>query len=79
MTGGSGAIHSPDWTISDPAAGYLAPAKTMAMMAIDLLYDNANTARGIIENNKPKMTKGQYLDEQKALFNRELFEGLPKE
>ena len=79
MTGASGAIHSPDWIISDPAAGYLAPAKTMAMMAIDLLYDNANRARDIIDNNKPKMTKGQYLEEQKALFNRELFEGLPKE
>ena len=75
MTGASGTIHGPDWTIADRAAGYLAPAKTLAMMAIDLLYDDAAVARGIIETNKPSMSKGAYLAQQKSIFNRELFDG----
>jgi amidohydrolase len=75
MTGASGTIHGPDWTIADYAAGYLAPAKTLAMMAIDLLYDDAAVARGIIETSKPNMSKEEYLAQQKSIFNRELFDG----
>ena len=73
MTGASGVIHGPDWGIADPAAGYLAPAKVLAMMAIDLLYGDASAARGILQNHAPNMSKGDYLQQQKALFHRELF------
>ena len=45
------------------------------MMVIDLLYDDAAVARGIIETNKPSMSKGAYLAQQKSIFNRELFDG----
>ena len=75
MTGASGTIHGTDWTISDPAAGYLAPAKTMAMMAVDLLYDDAATAQKILAENTPNMTKEEYLQQQKAIFKKELFDG----
>ena len=53
MTGASGVVHGPDWGIADPAAGYLAPAKVLAMMAIDLLYSDASTARDILQNHAP--------------------------
>jgi hypothetical protein len=45
------------------------------MMAIDLLYDDAAVARGIIETSKPNMSKEEYLAQQKSIFNRELFDG----
>ena len=75
MTGASGVVHGPDWGIADPAAGYLAPAKVLAMMAIDLLYSDASAARDILQNHAPNMSKNEYLQQQKALFHRELFAG----
>jgi hypothetical protein len=45
------------------------------MMAIDLLYGGASAARGILQNHAPNMSKGDYLQQQKALFHRELFAG----
>ena len=75
MTGASGTIHGPDWGITDPAAGYLAPAKILAMMAIDLLYGDASAARDLLQTHAPNMSKGEYLQQQKALFRRELFAG----
>ena len=75
MTGASGTIHGPDWHIADHAAGYLAPAKTLAMMAIDLLYDDALGARSVIAASKPNMSKEEYLAQQKSVFNREIFDG----
>ena len=45
------------------------------MMAIDLLYSDASTARDILQNHAPNMSKGDYLQQQKALFHRELFAG----
>lgn len=75
MTGASGVVHGSDWGIADPAAGYLAPAKVLAMMAIDLLYSDASTAQDILQNHAPNMSKGEYLQQQKALFHRELFAG----
>ena len=75
MTGASGVVHGPDWRIADPAAGYLAPAKVLAMMAIDLLYGDAAAAKSILQNHVPNMSKGEYLQQQKALFHREHFAG----
>ena len=75
MTGGSGPIHSTDWHIADPQAGYLAPAKTLAMMAIELLGDDARAAKKIIAENNPPLTKETYLKQQKAVFGVERFEG----
>lgn len=75
MTGACGAVHGPDWRIADPAAGYLAPAKVLAMMAIDLLYGDATAAASILQNHVPNLSKGEYLQQQKALFHREHFAG----
>ena len=79
MTGASGTIHGTDWTIADPAAGYLAPAKTMAMMAVDLLYGDAAAAHKILRACKPNMSKDEYLKQQKAIFRQELYDGANQE
>lgn len=75
MTGAKGSAHASDWHIADRNSGYLAPAKTLAMMAIDLLADEAVNGLRIIQDHRPALTKEAYLQQQKALFRTELFDG----
>lgn len=75
MTGASGAHHQTDWCISDFEAGYVCPAKTLAMMAIDLLHDDASIAHEVVSKFVPAMTKDEYLDRQQAVFRKESFDG----
>lgn len=74
MTGAAGTPHAVDWGIADPEAGYLAPAKALAMMAIDLLYGDGKAAREIARK-KPAMSRQEYLEKQQAIFQREVFDG----
>ena len=74
MTGASGTVHSPDWHIADADAGYLAPAKTMAMMAVDLLADDATMARRIIDEDDPPMSRESYLARQKEIFSTDVYQ-----
>jgi amidohydrolase len=75
MAGASGPGHSRDWHISDKEMGYLAPAKSLASMAVDLLYGDAEGAKVVIENHKPLMTKKEYLDFQAGVFKTEKYDG----
>jgi len=75
MTGGSGTHHQTDWCISDHNAGYIAPAKTLAMMAVDLLSQDGAQAESVLSGFEPLMTKDEYLDRQHAVFNTEVFGG----
>jgi len=75
MTGARGAVHGPDWHIDDLEAGYVAPAKTLAMMAIDLLCGDAEVARRVLRSSPPPLTRQAYLEQQKALFRTDLFDG----
>ena len=59
MAGGYGDVHSREWHIANPDEGYLAPAKALALTAIDLLSDEAAEARRILSTEKPRMTKVQ--------------------
>lgn len=53
--------------------GYIAPAKSLAMMAIDLLYGNAAAAREVIQAHPPAMSKDAYLEHQAAALKTETF------
>ncbi|MBT6154857.1 MAG: amidohydrolase [Planctomycetaceae bacterium] len=75
MTGGSGAHHQTDWHIADHDAGYIAPAKTLAMMAIDLLHNGANKGHEVLAKFVPAITKDEYLDRQNSIFRTESFDG----
>tara|TARA_B100000809_G_scaffold229825_1_gene243718 strand:- start:2595 stop:3932 length:1338 start_codon:yes stop_codon:yes gene_type:complete len=75
MTGGSGTHHQTDWCISDHDAGYVAPAKTLAMMALDLLAGEGARAPDVLERFQPAMSKQEYLDRQQAVFHTEKFDG----
>jgi amidohydrolase len=73
MTGAAGSHHQIDWCIADHEHGYVTPAKTLAMMAVDLLLDDAAKARDILSNHQAAMSKQEYLDRQTSVFKTELY------
>jgi len=75
MTGAQGSHHQIDWRIADHNAGYVLPAKSLAMMAIELLHNDAQLARDVLSRFVPGMTKDQYLERQRAVFRTETFDG----
>lgn len=75
MAGGYGDVHSREWHIANPQEGYLAPAKALALTAIDMLWGDAAGAREILEQDRPRMSKDEYLAFQRAVFRTEQFDG----
>jgi len=62
LVGGiTGALHTREFSLSDPELAYIIPAKMMAKTIIDLLADGGEKANDIIEKSKPPMTKDEYL------------------
>lgn len=59
VSGFVGAAHSKAFAVSDPELAYLAPAKLMAMTAIDLLANGAAKAQAI-KAAAPRRTPEQY-------------------
>ncbi len=76
MIGGvKGELHTKDFGVVDEETAYLLPAKAMALTVVDLLYNDASVAKGILSNFKPAMTKKEYLDFLTSVDNVEDFEG----
>jgi metal-dependent amidase/aminoacylase/carboxypeptidase family protein len=73
MSGGYGDVHSREWHIANPDEGYLAPAKALALTAVDLLWQDASEANRILERDRPRMTKQEYLEFQRSVFRTELY------
>lgn len=78
MSGANGPGHSVDWHISDKEMGYIGPAKSLALMAVDLLYGDAAEALGVLDGYEPQMTKEAFLKFQTDLYHTEVFEGHEK-
>ncbi len=72
-----GKTHGADFQISEPEHAYLTPAKLLAMTAIDLLYGEAASARKIIAEFEPVMTKEGYLEFERGLFRTEHYKPEP--
>ena len=75
MAGAHGEPHSVDWHIADKDNGYVSPAKTLAMMAVDLLADDAGTGRRVLHEFTPGMSRDEYLSQQEGIFRTENFDG----
>jgi len=75
MGGASGSGHGADFAIADPRLAYVEPAKQLALMAVDLLWGNAEAAREMLHAWKPRMTKAEYLAFQRGVARTELFDG----
>ena len=73
--GFSGAGHGADWKIDDQYLAYILPAKLMAMTVVDLLSNNAALALEILERDKPRMTKDEYLSFMRRVAKDEEFDG----
>ena len=67
-------INDKDFEVSDEEMAYIIPAKIQALTAIDLLYDNAQEAKKIILDFKPKFTKKEYLDLLDSFFYKTLWQ-----
>ncbi len=74
-TAAHGAGHSIDYVVDDYVQAVVNPAKAMAMSVIDLLHDNAQLARQVIDTSPPIMTKQRYLAFQDSRLNKELYVG----
>ena len=75
MGGASGDFHSAEWCISDKEMGYLAPAKSLAMLAVDLLHGQAEKAAEVLRDFRPGMSKADYLSHQDQVFRTEIYDG----
>ena len=75
ISGATGISHGNDFMIADKEMAYLAPAKALALMAVDLLYANAEGAKEIKAQHKPIMSKEEYLSYQNQIFQKEIFDG----
>lgn len=73
ISGAEGQGHSVEWKIVDAETAYLGKAKALAMTAVELLYDKAQEAMFILEKSKPKMTKDEYLEYQRAINKVEVY------
>ena len=74
VAGASGGGHTNAYLLTDQDAVYVKSAKLLAMTAIDLLHDDAAAARRILREDKPRMTRDEYLEFQRKLDAQERFE-----
>jgi amidohydrolase len=75
MGGASGSGHGADYAIADQRLAYVEPAKQLALMAVDMLWGDADAARDLLRTWKPRMTKEEYLAFQRGVARTELFDG----
>ena len=74
VAGAAGGGHTNAYLLVDQDSVYVKSAKLLAMTAIDLLHDGAAAARRILREDKPRMTKEEYLEYQRKLDATELFQ-----
>ncbi len=67
--GTNGLLHTADFKAVDFKAAVLLPAKAFAMTLIDLLYDDAQEAKAIINNFEPILTKEEYIKKAESYFS----------
>jgi amidohydrolase len=73
--GASGSGHGADYKIVDPKLAYVENAKQLALMAVDMLWDDAKAAKGILADFKPRLTREAYLSFQRGINKTELYDG----
>jgi amidohydrolase len=73
--GATGGSHGADYQIVDHDLIYVKNAKALASMVVDLMADGASVARDVLAQAKPPMTRAQYLDYQRKISRRELYDG----
>ena len=72
--GATGTSHGADFEPSDPELLYVTNAKALASMVVDLLADHAVVGREVLAKAKPPMTRKGYLEYQRQVSRREVYE-----
>jgi amidohydrolase len=75
MGGARGTGHAADFEIADRDLAYVAPAKALAMMVVDMLADGAAGAREVLAKAQPRLSREGYLALQRGMARREVFGG----
>ena len=70
-----GTPHSKDYYVRDHTLAAVNPAKSMAMLAIDLLYDGCAEARAILSSMPPKLDREGYLELRRSFDRHLTFDG----
>lgn len=70
-----GTPHSRDYYVRDHTLAAVNPAKSMAMLVIDLLYDGASEAKSVLANSEPKIDRETYLAIRRSFDQRVIFDG----
>ena len=73
--GATGTSHGADWSLVDQSLVYITNAKALASMVVDLLADGAAVGREVVTKAKPPMTRAAYLEYQRGMSRREVYEG----
>jgi hypothetical protein len=73
MGGATGSGHGANFEIVDHRLAYVAPAKVLASMVVDLLWDGAAGARKVLDTANVRMTREAYLSMQRGIFQREVY------
>jgi amidohydrolase len=73
--GARGTGHGADFAIVDAPLAYVMPAKALASMVVDMLWDGAAAAREVLRTTRPPMSREQYLAFQRGVAHQEVFEG----
>src|SRR5206468_3189417 len=75
MGGARGTGHAADYAIADPHMAYVMPARALAAMVVDLLWDGAGRAREVVATAKPALTRDAYVKFQRDIRKREVYHG----
>jgi hypothetical protein len=75
MGGARGTGHGADYAIADPVLAYVAPAKALAMMVVDMLADGAAGAREVLARARPPLDRKAYVALQRGMARREVYGG----
>jgi metal-dependent amidase/aminoacylase/carboxypeptidase family protein len=76
MGGARGTGHAADYEIVDRHLAYVMPARAMAAMAVDLLWDGAVGAKEVAAKAAPGMTRQAYVEFQRSVRRREVYRGI---
>lgn len=73
----TGTGHTDTFDVKDPYEYYVTPAKCFALLAYRLLKNNAEKAKQLLKENKPLMTKADYLNYMETVTNKEKVDMVP--
>jgi metal-dependent amidase/aminoacylase/carboxypeptidase family protein len=74
-TGATGTMHGADFQLVDEEIAVVNPARAMAMTVVDLLCNNAATARRVLVEAPPRLSRAEYLALVRSLNSTEVYNG----